>query len=313
MNILSLFDGVSCARIALEKMKIPIKNYYASEIDEHAIRVSKHNYPDIIHIGDIRKIKSKNLPKIDLLIGGSPCQDLSNAQNGLGLEGIKSGLFYEYIRILKEVKPKYFLLENVKNKWGDVMSEIIGVPFILINSAVVSAQSRPRYYWTNIDYPKFPSNHNEEVIKTVLEKKVDEIFYIDKNGINEYVRKIEINTKKTADGIIKVFDLPKKIVNDNDRQRRVYSIQSKSPTVLARADTTKVFVNGRVRKLTPLECERMQKIPDNYTQICSNTQRYKMIGNAFTVDVISHFLKGVKKQPKKKLVNYKTVQLSLAI
>jgi DNA-cytosine methyltransferase len=310
MNVLSLFDGVSCARIALEKINIPIKNYYASEIDEHAIRVSKHNYPDIIHIGDIRNIKSKNLPKIDLLIGGSPCQDLSNAQNGLGLEGTKSGLFYEYIRILQEVKPKYFLLENVKNKWGNVMSEIIGVPFILINSAIFSAQSRPRYYWTNINYPNFPSTHNEEVIKTILEKEIDDTFFIDKKGLNDFVKNTKKNNKKSSDGIIKVFDLPKEIVNDNDRQRRVYSIQSKSPTVLARADTTKILVNGRVRKLTPLECERMQKIPDNHTQICSNTQRYKMIGNAFTVDVITHFLKGLKKPPIKK-VNKKLKQLTL--
>ena len=310
MNVLSLFDGVSCARIALDKNKIPIKNYFASEIDEHAIRVSKHNFPDIIHLGDIRNIKSRNLPKIDLLIGGSPCQDLSNAQNGLGLEGTKSGLFYEYIRILNEVKPKYFLLENVKNKWGNVMSDIIGVPFVLINSAIFSAQSRPRYYWTNIKYPKFPTIHNNEVIKDILEKKVDNQFYIEKKGIIEFIEKTEKNNKKTNDGIIKIFDLPKEIVNDNDRQRRVYSIKSKSPTVLARADTTKIYINGKVRKLTPLECERMQKIPDNYTQICSNTQRYKMIGNAFTVDVISHFLEGLKYPPKKKSVVKKPIQLT---
>jgi site-specific DNA-cytosine methylase len=313
MNVLSLFDGVSCARIALDKINIPIKNYYASEIDEHAIRVSKHNYPDIIHLGDIRNIKSNNLPKIDLLIGGSPCQDLSNAQNGLGLDGTKSGLFYEYIRILKEVDPKYFLLENVKNKWGNIMSDIIGVPFVLINSAILSSQSRPRYYWTNIDYPKFPTTHNDELIKDILEKKVDNVFYIEKNGMNEFIEKNVKNNKKTTDGIIKVFDLPKEIINDNDRQRRVYSIQSKSPTVLARADTTKILVNGKVRKLTPLECERLQKIPDNYTQICSNTQRYKMIGNAFTVDVIAHFLKGLKNKPKKKKVNKEPTQLTLSI
>ena len=129
MNILSLFDGISGARIALERLNIPITNYYASEIDKYAIKVSKENYPDIIHLGDIKDVKASDLPKIDLLIGGSPCQDLSNAQKGLGLKGEKSRLFYEYIRLYKELNPKYFLLENVKNKWGDLMSEIIGVDF----------------------------------------------------------------------------------------------------------------------------------------------------------------------------------------
>ena len=298
MNVLSLFDGISCARIALENLGISVDNYFASEIDENAIKVSKHNFPDIIQLGDIRNIKSKKLPKIDLLIGGSPCQDLSNAQNGLGLDGNKSGLFYEYIRILKEVKPTYFLLENVKNKWGDLMSEIVGVPFVHINSALFSAQSRPRYYWTNIDYPKFPLIHSDETIESILEKNVEDNFFFDKIGIKEFINKIEINNKKTQDGIIKVFDLPKEILKDNERQRRVYSISSKSPTILARADTTKIYVNSKVRKLTPLECERMQKIPDNYTNFCSNTQRYKMIGNAFTVDVIMHFLKGLETTPR---------------
>jgi len=116
MNILSLFDGISGVRIALEKLNIPITNYYASEIDKYAIKVSKENYPDIIHLGDIKDIKAPDLPQIDLLIGGSPCQDLSNAQKGLGLKGEKSRLFYEFVRLYKELNPKYFLLENVKNK-----------------------------------------------------------------------------------------------------------------------------------------------------------------------------------------------------
>jgi site-specific DNA-cytosine methylase len=300
MNVLSLFDGISCARIALEKLGVKVSNYYASEIDVNAIKVSRHNFPDIIQLGDIRNIDATKLPKIDLLIGGSPCQDLSNAQNGLGLEGTKSGLFYEYIRILKEVNPKYFLLENVKNKWGNVMSEFVGVPFIHINSAIYSAQSRPRYYWTNIDYPKFPNNQTNETIKDIIEDNASESFYFKKPEISDFIEKAQLNSKKTQDGIIKLFDLPKEIHKDNERQRRVYSIESKSPTILARADTTKIMINNQIRKLTPLECERLQKIPDNYTSICSNTQRYKMIGNAFTVDVIAHFLKGLESKPRPK-------------
>ncbi len=298
MNILSLFDGISCARIALEKLNIPITNYYASEIDKFAIQISKENYSDIIHLGDIRDIKSSDLPEIDLLIGGSPCQDLSNAQNGLGLKGEKSRLFYEYIRLYKELKPKYFLLENVKNKWGNLMSEIVGIDFIALNSSLFSAQSRPRYYWTNINFPKIPQNHHKEVLETIIDKSVDEKYFFNKVGLDKFIEEnITSDKLATKDGIIKLFDVPKTIINDHERQRRVYSLKSKSPTILARADTTKIFDGSRIRKITPLESERLQKIPDNYTSSCSNAQRYKMVGNAFNVDTIVHLLKGLNLEP----------------
>ena len=304
MNILSLFDGISCARIALDNLGVNVGNYYASEIDQYAIKVSRKNYPKIINLGDIRDVQASDMPKIDLLIGGSPCQDLSNAQKGLGLEGEKSGLFYEYLRLLKEVKPKYFLLENVKNKWGELMSEYVGVDYIEISSAKFSAQSRPRYYWTNIDFDKLPINNCNDSIESIIEEKVDEKFYLNKPQVTNYLKEIILeNNKPTKEGIVKALHLPRGIHNDHDRQRRVYSIESKSPTLLARADTTKILtLNNRVRKLTPLECERLQGMPDNYTQICSNTQRYKMIGNAFTVQVIEHILKGLKKAPKIKKI-----------
>ena len=300
MNVLSLFDGISCARIALDKLDIPITNYYASEIDKYAIKVAKENYPHIIHLGDIRDIKSSDLPKIDLLIGGSPCQDLSNAQNGLGLKGEKSSLFYEYIRLYKELKPKYFLLENVKNKWGHLMSEIVGVDFVEINSSLFSAQSRPRYYWTNIDFPNIPHKHHEEVLKNIINQEVDEKYYFKKEGLEDFIyQNITFTKLPSKDGIIKLFDVPKSIINDHERQRRIYSLQSKSPTLLARADTTKILINNRIRKITPLESERLQKIPDNYTSICSDAQRYKMVGNAFNVDTIVHLLKGLNQEPLK--------------
>lgn len=299
MNVLSLFDGVSCARIALDKLDIPVDNYFASEIDKYAINVSKKNYEDIIHIGDISQVKVDDLPKIDLLIGGSPCQDLSNAQKGLGLEGAKSGLFYEYIRLLKEIKPTYFLLENVKNKWGDLMSEYVGVDFIEINSSKLSAQSRPRYYWTNIDFSSFPNEKSNLKIKNIIEENVDEKYFLNKAGLDNFISNTDINNKTSKEGINKVFEIPKDIYKDNERQRRVYSIESKSPTLLARADTTKIFVKNRIRKLTPLECERLQGIPDNYTSSESDTQRYKMVGNAFTVDIIQHFLSGLNNLPKR--------------
>ena len=298
MNILSLFDGVSCARIALEKLNIPITNYYASEVDKYAIQVSKENYPHIIHLGDVKDIKASDLPQIDLLIGGSPCQDLSNAQNGLGLKGEKSRLFYEYIRLYKELKPKYFLLENVKNKWGNLMSQIVGVDFIEVNSSLFSAQSRPRYYWTNINFPKIPNAHHKEVLSHIVEQKVEEKYFFDKVGLKEFViDNIKEHKQASKDGIVKLFDVPKTIINDHERQRRVYSLKSKSPTILARTDTTKIFDGSRIRKITPLESERLQKIPDNYTSSCSNAQRYKMVGNAFNVDTIVHLLKGLNKEP----------------
>lgn len=296
MNVLSLFDGISCAHIALKNLNIPISNYYASEIDKYAIKVSQENNPNIIHLGDVKNIEPKKLPKIDLLIGGSPCQDLSNAQKGDGLKGEKSRLFYEYIRIFKEIKPKYFLLENVQNKWGDLMSEIIGVEHILINSSLFSAQSRPRYYWTNIDINSLPIKLHKDKIKDIKEDNVPEKYFLNKQPVLDFLKSIDIDNNKseTKEGIVKLFDLPKEVHNDNERQRRVYSLESKSPTILARTDTTKIYDNGRIRKLTPLECERLQKIPDNYTKSCSDTQRYKMIGNAFTVDTITHILKGIK-------------------
>jgi len=298
MNVLSLFDGISGARIALEKLNIPITNYYASEIDKYAIQVSKENYPDIIHLGDIKDVKASNLPKIDLLIGGSPCQDLSNAQKGLGLKGEKSRLFYEYIRLYKELNPKYFLLENVKNKWGDLMSEIIGVNFIEINSSLFSAQSRPRYYWTNIKFPELPQKHHSERLEDIVVKDVDEKYYFNKNGLDEFVKEnLTFDKAPTKDGIVKLFDVPKSIINDHERQRRIYALNSKSPTILARADTTKIVIDKRIRKLTPLECERLQNIPDNYTSSCSDTQRYKMIGNGFNVNTIVHILKGLENEP----------------
>lgn len=308
MNVLSLFDGVSCARIALDNLGVNVEKYYASEIDKHAINVSKSNYPDIIHLGDIKDVKAKDLPKIDLLIGGSPCQDLSNAQKGLGLKGSKSSLFYEYIRLLDEVQPKYFLLENVKNKWGNVMSDYVGVDFIEINSSILSAQSRPRYYWTNIDFEKFPQKLSNTYLNDIVEKEVDEKYYLNKNGLDIFLNEVKLNKNTSKDGINKVFEIPKEIHKDNERQRRIYSLKSKSPTILARADTTKILINNRVRKLTPLECERLQCIPDNYTSLASDTQRYKMIGNAFTVSVIEHFLKSLNKEPlTKKRIKQETL------
>ncbi|MBT3465438.1 hypothetical protein HN451_10690 [archaeon] len=178
-----------------------------------------------------------------------------------------------------------------------------------INSSILSAQSRPRYYWTNLNFDKFPQKKLSEItLINIVEQKVDEKYYLKKDGLKKFLNQVEINNKTSKDGINKAFEIPKEIHNDNERQRRVYSLKSKSPTILARADTTKIFIDNEIRKLTPLECERLQCIPDNYTSLASDTQRYKMIGNAFTVSIIEHFFKGLKKEPLiKKRIKQKTL------
>lgn len=301
MNILSLFDGIGGARIALDKSKISFKKYFSSEIDPFAIKVLNDNYSDIIDVGDIRNIKQKNFPKIDLIIGGSPCQDLSNAIKGNGLKGGNSSLFYEFIRVLNDFNPTYFLLENVKNKWADLMSEIVGVDFIEINSQYFSGQFRPRYYWTNIpiNLNKIPTKPNDITIKDVLEPKPDEKYFLKNTVSNNIIKSINKNKNYTG-SIRKIVTATKDLINDNDRQRRIYDISGKSPTLLARSDTTKILIKNRIRKLTPLECERLQGLPDNYTSSCSDTQRYKMIGNGFTIDVISFILNHLNQKPKKR-------------
>lgn len=160
MNVLSIFDGMSCGRIALERAGIKVDNYYASEIDKYAIQIAKKNYPDIIHIGDVTKVKANDLPKIDLLIGGSPCQGFSFAGKQLNFEDERSKLFFEFVRLLEECKPKYFLLENVKMKkeYQDIISSYLGVEPIKINSSLVSAQNRERLYWTNIPNIRQPED-----------------------------------------------------------------------------------------------------------------------------------------------------------
>ena len=179
MNILSLFDGMSCGRLALDRLGIKVDKYYASEIDKYAIQVSSANYPDIIQIGDVCNVKGEDYPDIDLVLAGSPCQGFSFAGNQLAFDDPRSALFFEFVRILKEVKPKYFLLENVKMKkeFLDVISEQVGVEPILINSALVSAQNRLRYYWTNIPGVEQPEDRGI-VLRDILETEPDEKYDI---------------------------------------------------------------------------------------------------------------------------------------
>lgn len=298
LNVLSLFDGIGCSRLALKKSpNLKVNKYFYSEVDKNCIKLLKTKYPDDIYVGAVENIDIKKLPKIDLLIGGSPCQDLSNAHKGDGIGGVRSSLFYQFVKIKNKLKPKYFLLENVKNKWSKLMDKEIGVSGIELNSLYLSGQYRPRVYWSNIEFNEINQDSKNKIIKDYLEKKPDNKYFFNLN-----LKKINKtnNQKKLKSGINKIFIIPREQLKDNERQRRVYDINGKSPTLLARSDTPKIFINKRIRKLTPLECERLQGLPDNYTSDFSNTTRYKMIGNGFTVQVIKYILSFIGKKTTKK-------------
>ena len=310
INVLSLFDGISCGNIALDNLNISIKNYFSSEIDSNAIQISKKNFPNQIRLGNVVNIKKQDLPDIDLLIGGSPCQDLSVAQVGDGLNGKKSNLFFEFVRLVEELKPKVFLLENVKNKWLEDMDNHIGYKHVEINSKYFSAQNRPRCYWSNkeIKFDKF-DRYNLS-IEDIFEKKVDTKYFInDQSSDSIASRPDRVRYKEKSENIAIEVLANKDEINDNERQRRIYSLKGKSPTILARSDCAKIIYRNKVRKLTPIECERLQGIPDNFTSSASDTQRYKMIGNAFTVPVVEFILDQIMHKNSKE--NMKIEQLSL--
>lgn len=268
INVLSLFDGMSCGQIALERAGIKVKNYFASEIDEYAIKITQKNYRDTIQVGDVTKINGFGFPKIDLLTAGSPCQSFSNVGDGSGFDG-KSSLFFEFVRILNELNPKYFLLENVimKKEWEDKISEILGCKPIKINSDLFSAQNRPRLYWTNIPNIALPGKKNL-VISDVIKPKFSSKYpnYLD----------MEFSGTKRKD----LLRMP------NQTARCLTATMYKGQISSFCRD-----MFGDVYRYTPEDCEVFQTVPEGYTEGVSNTQRYRMLGNGWTVDVISHILK----------------------
>jgi len=309
MKVLSVFDGMSCGQIALDKLGVDVEVYYASEIDKPAMKVTNHNYPDTIQIGNVEDIKSKDLPQIDLLIGGSPCQGFSFAGKQLKLDDPRSKLFFEFERLLHECKPKYFLLENVvmDTQSQMVVTNRLEVPYIFINSSLVSAQSRQRLYWTNIDLGFFPLPPNKhQYIESILEEDVDEKYFLSPSVASRYVgvQRPSLNKEKSnvIGNIVTVRE--ESYIRDgkvfkNDRQYRyqgdrVFDVKSKASSLSANGGNNGggscniIFDNGRLRTLTPVECERLQTVPDNYTSIESQNNRYSMLGNGWTVDVIAH-------------------------
>ena len=390
MNVLSLFDGMSCGQQALERIGIKVDNYFASEIDKYAITVTMANYPNTKQLGSVTQVDGYSLPKIDLLIGGSPCQSFSFAGKRKGMstkdeqeiltldhylelksqeyefEG-QSYLFWEYMRLLNEVKPKYFLLENVMmgEKWEKILSKAIGVNPIMINSSLVSAQNRQRLYWTNIGMkPSGLFGDLESIIqqpkdlgillKDILEPEVDEKYFLSQKMIDGFLlhnkRHIEeknqtgFNWKPTEgdkkaaclranaalcptdNSIIVKIDKKGNVKNNQDKASCftaggnsggnhsdmdliiVHNTMPRSSKTgkggtgpLKREDgktycldtgqTNAIQYCNNVRRLTPIECERLQTVKDNYTNHVSDSQRYRMLGNGWTVDVIAHIFK----------------------
>lgn len=396
LNVLSLFDGISCARVALERVKFPLGTYYASEIDKHAIAVSQKNYPDIVRLGDVRALQESPAP-IYLLIGGSPCTDLSIAKKDRqGLAGSQSSLFWEYKRVLDLVKPTYFLLENVASMPKadrQTITETLGVEPILIDAALVSAQSRKRLFWTNIPNVALPGDRGI-LLRDILQPdaEVDPSMVVDGKAfcltasyhkVGEGQTEYEHNKEKRQRTMVLTSEKAEKAKEDphsfiqvgyfgaenqckvGGQALRVYSDEGKTPTMGSFAPIIKVghvgekerqnnrvysdagkaptqckgpnggatptlvkighigkddaqanrvydpsgksvtlSANGgglgaktglyqtesRIRKLTPIECERLQSLPDNYTEGVAKTHRYKCLGNGFNVEVIAHIL-----------------------
>lgn len=406
INVLSLFDGMSCGQLALAKAGIKVKNYFACEIDKHSIKVTQNNFPNTIQLGDVTNVFAKDLPRIDLLIGGSPCQGFSFAGKQLAFDDPRSKLFFEFVRLKNECNPTYFMLENVKMKkeFELIISKYMGVAPIEINSALLSAQNRVRLYWTNIanePYGLFgdmqcmiPQPKDKGILlRDILESDVPNKYYLSDKML-QYFKNNTIKQKQNGTGFrfTPEHDLGNKSKTitikegtqmqnnfiiasrgrnpENPKSREsglnteqmleprfdgktncLTSVQKdnyvmgfdyrsdegirprmdgKSPTLLARArqdiygsggvithstqprngkgkggkghlmkadnksycidtgNSKAVEYNYSIRRLTPIECERLQTVPDNYTSLVSDSQRYKMLGNGWTVDVIAY-------------------------
>lgn len=318
MNVLSLFDGISCGRVALERAGIAIERYFASEIDKNAIRVTQKNYPNTVQVGDVANIKGNKYKGIDLIMGGSPCQGFSFAGKQLNFIDPRSRLFFEYVRLLEEVNPKYFLLENVKMKqeYQDIITKYLGVKPVEINSGLFSAQDRKRLYWTNIPINPLPEI-NTTTVEDILEDEVNIKYCIEPQRTvvileNEVKRRkiAYIGTDSQGNRIYRIHGKGVTLCGDagglgaktglyalpcltperaEKRQngRRFKPPHSKFYTLTAQ-DKHGILTNNFIRKLTAVECERLQTLPDNYTEGLTDNQRYKALGNGWTADVVSH-------------------------
>lgn len=293
MIVVSLFDGMACGLTALKRAGIKVSEYHAFEIDKYAIQIAKKNHPEIIHHGSVVDFPFFIFRGADLLIGGSPCQGFSFAGKQLAFDDPRSKLFFEYVRAKEEIKPKKFLLENVKMKkeYLDVITGLLGVEPVLINSALVSAQNRQRYYWCDwiVEQPED---------KNILLRDIIEAGVIDRDkSLTIVARYIGIKgSQNNGQTCIAVAERGRRLNEQGVRDdkngvihRRYEPASDGKSFCLSTVQKDNYLAEDLIiRKLTPIECERLQTLPDNYTEGVSNTQRYKMLGNGWTVDVITH-------------------------
>jgi DNA (cytosine-5)-methyltransferase 3A len=302
-NVLSLFDGMSCGQIALNKLGIEYEGFYSSEIDKHAMKVTQHNFPNTIQIGDVTQLKGENLPKIDLLIGGSPCQGFSFSGKGLNFEDPRSKLFFEFVRLIKETKPRYFLLENVKMKkeYEQVITEYLGVEPIEINSSLVSAQNRVRLYWTNI-----PNIQQPEDIGIGLTDILEDDDKINPGAIRgrQLNKATILGRRLNEEGKREDYNMKIPITQCLE-VRATNTNKSNCLTTVAKDNVLTTMPIGRhpdafnkklpFRYYTSKEYCRLQTVPDDYFDgVASENQIRKMIGNGWTVDVIAHIFKNME-------------------
>lgn len=327
INVLSLFDGMSCGQIALNRAEIPYKSYFASEIDKYAIKVTQKNFPNTIQLGSVNDYQHWDLPKIDLLLAGSPCQGFSKAGRGLNYNDPRSALIFKFLEIKAILKPTYWLLENVnmKKEWAQTLTELVGVEPVLINSSLVSAQNRQRLYWAN-----FPTTQPEDrniYLKDIIEDGEvdrDKSYTIDANyfkgGSEKYLQKtyygkakrqvVKYQSAKRL--MIRVGSIRGRRTDENGirhdysdlpavQRLEVRSDEKSGALTTVQKDNVLVLDDVHYRKLSVLECERLQTVPEGYTEGVSNTQRYKMLGNGWTVDVVAHILKGINHEHRREV------------
>jgi DNA (cytosine-5)-methyltransferase 3A len=293
LKVLSLFDGISCCQRALEELDIKVE-YYASEINDKATQITQKNYPNTVQLGDIKEWKSWNLPELDLITGGSPCQGFSHAGRGLNFKDPRSKLFFDFVDILNYYKPKYFLLENVrmKKEWCKIINSFMGTEPIIHNSNMFVPQNRVRLYWTNILQGFIPVGQTGGVIEDILQRpeEVSDSYFL----TEAQKSKLDLDYRWRENKII----THKAGKHQQDTIYRYDGIMGclSAATHGAARHLTKTFLpdNRGVRRLTEIECERLQGLPDNYTEGVSSSSRYEAIGNGWTVPVVKHVLKNLK-------------------
>lgn len=316
MKVLSLFDGIACGRVALARAGVVVDYYYASEISPHSIQVAARNYPDIVQVGDVRKVSFRDgvlrtekgdfeVGRFDLVMGGSPCQDLTNISRGNGLRGEKSYLFHQFCRVVRETEPRFFFLENVRFKnleARDEVSQHLRVEPVVINSELFSAQLRPRFYWTNIPVPELPPDKG-----LTLRDVIDEGDSVDEadtyaNGeqrFKDFLKQRRIKKLKIGDAEVDATEKLNKTRANRYRLEHVRALDQKSRCLttqcgnVASTSGSAVYVNGRLRRLSPEEAERLQTLPVGYTAGLKSGKRYFVVGDGWTVDVIAHIFKGM--------------------